>query len=109
MNYICEKTVGPERTCNFKISKIILTRPLEREEVIKLLSTGKSDLLTKFMSKKGRPFSAYLVVGGDGKVGFEFEPKGSKSGGNVAEAAAEPQAAKRKRRTSAPKKAAPGK
>lgn len=109
MNYICEKTVGPERTCNFKISKIILTRTLAREEVIKLLRTGKSDLLTKFMSKKGRPFSAYLVVGGDGKVGFEFEPRESKSGGNVAEAAAEPQAAKRKRRTSAPKKAVPGK
>jgi DNA topoisomerase-3 len=75
MSYACEKAVGSARTCNFKIAKIILTRPLEREQVIKLLYTGRTDLLPKFMSKKGRPFSAYLVTGPDGKVGFEFEPK----------------------------------
>jgi len=79
MSYACEKAVGAARTCNFKIAKIILTRPLEREQVIKLLHTGKTDLLPKFMSKKGRPFSAYLVTGPDGKVGFEFEPKKAKT------------------------------
>ncbi|SEL36436.1 DNA topoisomerase III [Nitrosovibrio tenuis] len=79
MNYACEKAVGSTRTCNFKIAKIILTRPLEREQVIKLLRTKKTDLLSKFMSKKGRPFSAYLVTGADGKVGFEFEPKKAKT------------------------------
>lgn len=75
MSYICEKSLGAARTCSFKIGKIILSRPLEREQVIKLLQTGKTDLLTKFISKKGRPFSAYLVAGKDGKVGFEFEVK----------------------------------
>jgi DNA topoisomerase-3 len=79
MSYACEKAVGSARTCNFKIAKIILTRPLEREQVIKLLHTGRTDLLPKFMSKKGRPFSAYLVTGPDGKVGFEFEPKKAKA------------------------------
>ena len=82
MSYACEKAVGAARTCNFKIAKIILTRPLEREQVIKLLHTGKTDLLPKFMSKKGRPFSAYLVTGPDGKVGFEFEPKKGKNKGS---------------------------
>lgn len=75
MSYVCEKAVGSSRTCNFKIAKIILTRPLEREQLVKLLHTGKTDLLSKFISKKGRPFSAYLVAGADGKVGFEFESK----------------------------------
>ncbi len=75
MHYICEKSVGPERTCSFKTGKIILERPIEREQVTKLLDTGKTDLLTKFISKKGRPFSAYLVRNPDGKIGFEFEQK----------------------------------
>lgn len=79
MGYTCEKAVGVGRTCQFRIGKIILARPLEREQVEKLLRTGKTDLLQKFISKKGRPFSAYLVAGADGKVGFEFEPRQPKT------------------------------
>ena len=75
MHYICEKSVGPSRSCSFRTGKIILERPIEREQVQKLLETGKTDLLTKFISKKGRPFSAYLVRNPDGKIGFEFEQK----------------------------------
>ncbi len=78
LQYVCEKSVGATRTCNFKTGKIILTRPIEREQIIKLLETGKTDLLTKFISKKGRPFSAYLVRNTDGKIGFEFEQKAPK-------------------------------
>lgn len=78
MSYTCEKAVGAVRSCDFKTGKIILKRPIEREQVVKLLRTGRTDLLTKFISKKGRPFSAYLVAGADGKVGFEFEPRQTK-------------------------------
>jgi DNA topoisomerase III len=35
--------------------------------------------LHKFISKKGRPFSAYLVRGADGKIGFEFAPRAAKA------------------------------
>src|SRR4029077_16873840 len=45
-----------------------------RAQVEKLLATGKTDLIEKFISKKGRPFKAFLVVK-EGKVGFEFEPR----------------------------------
>lgn len=76
--YICEKSVGVARTCNFKTGKIILERPIEPEQVTKLLETGRTDLLTKFISKKGRPFSAYLVRNTDGKISFEFEQKSPK-------------------------------
>ena len=34
----------------------------------KLLTEGRTDLLQRFISKKGRPFNAYLVKGPDGKV-----------------------------------------
>ncbi len=78
MHYTCEKAVGASRTCSFKMGKIILERPIEQEQVVKLLETGKTDLLTKFISKKGRPFSAYLVRNADGKIGFEFEQKKTK-------------------------------
>jgi DNA topoisomerase-3 len=76
MNYICEKAARREG-CTFRTGKIILQRPMEREQVEKLLTTGKTDLLDKFISKKGRPFKAYLVVK-DGKTAFEFEPRGEK-------------------------------
>jgi len=39
------------------------------------LTDNKSDLLTQFISKAGRPFSAYLVMDDMGKVSFEFPPR----------------------------------
>ena len=76
-SYVCEKAVGPSRTCDFRSGGVILQQPVDRNQMIKLLATGKTDLLPKFISKKGRPFAAYLVVG-EGKVGFEFEPRPAK-------------------------------
>ncbi len=78
MAYVCEKSVGGERSCDFRSGRIILQRPIEREQMLKLLSTGRTDLLHRFVSKKGRPFSAFLVRGADGKVGFEFAPRPGK-------------------------------
>jgi DNA topoisomerase-3 len=52
-----------------------LQRPIETDQMRKLLNEGRTDLLHRFISKKGRPFSAFLVKGSDGKVGFEFAPK----------------------------------
>ena len=83
ISYTCENAVGATRTCDFKTGKIILKRPIEREQVIKLLHTGKTDLLTKFISKKGRPFSAYLAADDSGKTRFEFEQKRAKTGSKV--------------------------
>ena len=86
MSYVCEKSLGPEKSCDFRSGRIILQRPIEREQMQKLLATGRTDLLHRFISKKGRPFSAFLVRGGDGKVGFEFAPRAAKP----AKAGAEP-------------------
>jgi Zn finger protein HypA/HybF involved in hydrogenase expression len=89
MNYACEKTIR-KQGCDFRTGKIILQRPIEREQVRKLLETGKTDLLEKFISKKGRPFKAYLVLKPDGKVGFEFEPRPAKKTGEEAATKKEP-------------------
>jgi len=80
MAYVCENSVGPERKCDFRSGRIILQRPIEREQLEKLLTTGKTDLLHRFISRKGRPFSAFLVRRPDGSVGFEFAPRPPKPG-----------------------------
>jgi DNA topoisomerase-3 len=76
MSYVCEKSTGPNRSCDFRSGKIILQRPIEREQMAKLLTTGRTDLLHKFISKRNnRPFSAFLVKQPDGKIGWEFAPR----------------------------------
>src|SRR6266403_639937 len=85
--YACENAVAKEKTCTFRISKNILHREIPKEQVQKLIMTGKTDLLPKFVSKKGRPFSAHLKLE-NGKVGFEFaERKPKKSAPRKAVAA----------------------
>jgi len=75
MNYICEKSTGPEKTCKFRTGKIILQQPIEPAQVAKLLNEGKTDLLKGFVSKKtNRKFEAFLVVK-DGGTAFEFPPR----------------------------------
>ena len=72
--YACEHATAAPKTCTFRVSKHILHREIPKEQAQKLIATGKTDLLHKFISKKGRPFSAYLKLD-HGKVGFEFAPK----------------------------------
>ncbi len=80
MNYLCEKATGPDRTCKFKTGKIILQQTIEPAQVTKMLATGKTDLLTKFISKKNnRAFKAFLVLK-DGTTAFEFPPREPKAG-----------------------------
>ena len=77
-NYVCEKAVGPSKTCDFRSGKIILQQPIDAVQMKKLLADGKTDLLKEFVSNRTRrKFSAYLVAQG-GKVGFEFEKKVAK-------------------------------
>lgn len=81
-SYVCEHAVGAHVTCDFKSGKIILQQPVAREQMAKLLSTGKTDLLENFVSNKTRrKFKAYLSFDEkEGKVGFEFEPRAPRAG-----------------------------
>jgi DNA topoisomerase-3 len=91
MNYICEKATGPDKTCTFRTGKIILQQEISPEQVKKLLAEGKTDLLTKFISKKNnRAFKAFLAIGKDGKVGFEFPPREAKGRAGAAKGPKEP-------------------
>jgi DNA topoisomerase-3 len=79
-NYVCEKslptTAQPTPSCDFKTGQIILQQPIERTQMHKLLETGKTDLLDKFVSMRTRrAFKAMLAWDAEaGKVNFEFAP-----------------------------------
>ena len=73
--FVCEKNTGKDRKCSFRTGKVILKRDIEKEQVVKLLKEGKTDLIPNFISKRGRPFKAFLVLKSNGDVGFEFESK----------------------------------
>jgi DNA topoisomerase-3 len=76
MAYVCEKSVGSAKSCDFRSGTVILQQTVEPEQMRKLLRTGRTDLLGHFVSARTRrKFSAYLVRGADGKVGFEFEKR----------------------------------
>jgi len=81
MSYVCENSVGPAKSCDFRSGKVILQRAIEREQMQKLLATGRTDLLQRFISRKGRPFNAFLVLTDKKDVGFEFEKREPKSKG----------------------------
>ena len=129
-NYVCSKavptTAQPTPSCTFKSGKIILQQPVEREQMTKLLETGKTDLLDKFVSMRTRRnFKAHLAWDKEaGKVNFEFAPskfpprpgaaaktvaaKASKAGAAAKKAPAKKAAAKTTA-AKAPRKAAAGK
>ncbi|KZT16938.1 DNA topoisomerase III [Acidovorax sp. GW101-3H11] len=129
-NYVCSKavptTAQPTPSCTFKSGKIILQQPVEREQMTKLLDTGKTDLLDKFVSMRTRRnFKAHLAWDKEaGKVNFEFAPskfpprpgaaaktvaaKASKTGAAAKKAPAKKAAAKTTA-AKAPRKAAAGK
>lgn len=83
-NYVCSHAVPsaeqPVARCDFKTGQTILQQPVDREQMHKLLTTGKTDLLEKFVSNRTRRnFKAFLVWdAAAGKVGFEFEQRQSK-------------------------------
>jgi DNA topoisomerase-3 len=80
-NYLCSKAVPTTAqatpSCDFKSGKIILQQPVERAQIVKLLATGKTDLLDKFISNRTRrAFKAMLAWNPEeGKVTFEFAPR----------------------------------
>ena len=80
-NYVCEHAVATPATCDFKTGKIILQQPVPREQLHKLLTEGKTDLLENFVSNKTRrKFKARLAYDAkEGKVSFEFEPRAAKA------------------------------
>jgi DNA topoisomerase-3 len=69
-HYACD-----DEECKFRgVGKEICKREISPVEAKAILVDGKSPLIDNFISRRGRPFPAYLVLDGN-KVGFEFPPR----------------------------------
>jgi DNA topoisomerase-3 len=75
-SYVVRRVENGEDKILARCSRRILSRDIPREQFMKLLETGKTDLLDKFWSQRTRrPFSAFLALKEDGSTGFEFVPR----------------------------------
>lgn len=72
---VCEKSPAETKRCTFRVGRVILQQPVDHVQLGKLLSAHRTDLLTKFIAKAGRPFPANLVINEKGKVEFDFPPR----------------------------------
>lgn len=54
-------------------------KQITREQAIQFIEVGKTELIKGFISKKGRPFDAFLLRQGP-KISWEFPPRAPKVG-----------------------------
>lgn len=111
-SYVLKKKEIPEgmEYCPFLLPRTVCKREMTREELKAYIAQGKTEQLGDFISQRGRPFSATLVLRETGRHGFEFPPRGERKEA-AGEAAVEGGAAKKPeaRRGPAKKKNAPKK
>jgi DNA topoisomerase-3 len=110
MSYVCEKSVGHEKNCDFRSGKVILQQEITAAQMGKLLTEARTDLLEGFVSSRtNRKFKAYLQRQPDNKIGFEFEPRPEKAGARKAAGLAAPAKKAAKTASKAAAKKAPAK
>ncbi|MCW5199854.1 topoisomerase C-terminal repeat-containing protein, partial [Desulfobulbus sp. F1] len=80
MAYLSASALSGDQKQGLRIGKTILERAISPEHVRQLLTQGKTELIKGFISKKKRPFDAYLLIDAKGKVTFEFPPRKGKGG-----------------------------
>ena len=75
VGFLSESALEGDKKKGLRISKMILGRRLDADHIKQLLTDGKTELITGFISKKKRPFDAFLLLDGKGKISFEFPPR----------------------------------
>jgi DNA topoisomerase-3 len=63
----------------FSVGRLMCQKAITQEDAIKMVTEGKSDLIKGFISKRGRPFDAFLLRNG-AKINWEFPPRAPKVG-----------------------------
>lgn len=76
--YMSTSAMEGDKKAGLQISKIILSRAIEAKHIQQLLTDGKTELIQGFISKKKRPFDAFLLLDKKGKITFEFPPRTKK-------------------------------
>lgn len=73
--YVCDQHFE-EAKCPARLPRKLLRVDIPEEQALKFFTEGRTDVIEKFISKKGRPFSASLVLNSAGKklIDWEFPP-----------------------------------
>ena len=66
--FMSESAFGSNVKKALKISKMILSKEITAENVRQMLSSGKTELIKGFISKRKKPFDAYLLLDKQGKI-----------------------------------------
>lgn len=78
--FMSESALAGDDKKGLRISKIILGRRIDPDHIEQLLTRGRTELINGFISRKKRPFDAYLLLDEKGKLGFEFPPRKKRGG-----------------------------
>jgi DNA topoisomerase-3 len=70
LSYIC--STGEKDGCPFALPRKLLARTMTRQEVATYITDGKTPVLEGFISRRGRPFRASLILGENGRHTWEF-------------------------------------
>ncbi|MBN2068444.1 MAG: DNA topoisomerase 3 [Opitutales bacterium] len=74
--YISESYIKGDKSKGLRISRKLLEKTITPDQIAKLLTHKKTDLIEQFRSKRTKKFfSAYLILKSNGGIGFEFPPR----------------------------------
>ncbi|MBL9214910.1 MAG: DNA topoisomerase III [Opitutaceae bacterium] len=73
-SYVLRERDGEGWKQTFRLGRIMCQKAIPQEQAIKMVAEGKTDLIQGFISKKGRPFDAFLKREGP-RMAWEFPPR----------------------------------
>ncbi len=76
-SYILRERDGEGWKQTFRVGRIMCQKAITQEMAIDLVSNGKTGLIQGFISKKGRPFDAFLKMEKE-RIAWEFPPRAPK-------------------------------
>jgi DNA topoisomerase-3 len=81
--FICNIAAKDSKACNGSIPRILCKKEITTANAIKFFTEGKTDLIEGMISKRDRPFSAFLQCKAGEKrlLGWEFPPRAPKAKG----------------------------
>ncbi len=77
-NYVLREKENGEWKQAFRLPRLMCKKEIPREEAVRLIEQGKTELIKGFTSKKNRPFDAFLVRAGE-RIRWEFPPRAAKT------------------------------
>ena len=91
-SYLLRERDGDGWKQTFRVGRMMCQKAITRDAAIQLVTLGKTDLIQGFISKKGRPFDAFIKRE-EARIAWEFpprKPKIDKDGNPIARKAKAP-------------------